>query len=148
MNNIFCIRQSLIFPNIYWLPALEIFLMIKIGGQIGALNTVALIFLTAILGIYYARIQGIQTLRSGITSVYQNKAPIYEIVSGASIAFAAILLIVPGFFTDLIGFLLLFPFTRNLLLKNSFKIKKSNKEKKESNNTIDGEIVHKDKDEL
>ena len=130
------------------LPALEIFLMIKIGGQIGALNTVALIFLTAILGIYYARIQGIQTLRSGITSVYQNKAPIYEIVSGASIAFAAILLIVPGFFTDLIGFLLLFPFTRNLLLKNSFKIKKSNKEKKESNNTIDGEIVHKDKDEL
>ena len=79
------------------LPALEIFLMIKIGGQIGALNTVALIFLTAILGIYYARIQGIQTLRSGITSVYQNKAPIYEIVSGASIAFAAILLIVPVF---------------------------------------------------
>jgi len=130
------------------LPALEIFLMIKIGGQIGALNTVALIFLTAILGIYYARIQGIQTLRSGITSVYQNKAPIYEIVSGASIAFAAILLIVPGFFTDLIGFLLLFPFTRNLLLKNSFKIKKSNKEKKEGDNTIDGEIVHKDKDEL
>ena len=122
--------------------------MIKIGGQIGALNTVALIFLTAILGIYYARIQGIQTLRSGITSVYQNKTPFYEIVSGASIAFAAILLIVPGFFTDLIGFLLLFPFTRNLLLKNSFKIKKSNKEKKESNNTIDGEIVHKDKDEL
>ena len=130
------------------LPALEIFLMIKIGGQIGALNTVALIFLTAMLGIYYARIQGIQTLRSGITSVYQNRAPIYEIVSGASIAFAAILLIVPGFFTDLIGFLLLFPFTRNLLLKNSFKIKKSNKEKKQSNNTIDGEIVHKDKDEL
>ena len=130
------------------LPALEIFLMIKIGGQIGALNTVALIFLTAILGIYYARIQGIQTLRSGITSVYQNKTPFYEIVSGASIAFAAILLIVPGFFTDLIGFLLLFPFTRNLLLKNSFKIKKSNKEKKEGDNTIDGEIVHKDKDEL
>ena len=122
--------------------------MIKIGGQIGALNTVALIFLTAMLGIYYARIQGIQTLRSGITSVYQNRAPIYEIVSGASIAFAAILLIVPGFFTDLIGFLLLFPFTRNLLLKNSFRFKKSNKEKKESNNTIDGEIIHKDKDEL
>ena len=130
------------------LPALEIFLMIKIGGEIGALNTIFLIFLTAVIGVYYARIQGIQTLRSGITSVYQNKAPIYEIVSGASIAFAAILLIVPGFFTDLIGFLLLFPFTRNLLLKNSFKIKKSNKEKKESNNTIDGEIVHKDKDEL
>ena len=130
------------------LPALEIFLMIKIGGKIGAFYTLALIFLTAIVGILFARIQGIQTLRSGITSVYQNKAPIYEIVSGASIAFAAILLIVPGFFTDLIGFLLLFPFTRNLLLKNSFKIKKSNKEKMESNNTIDGEIVHKDKDEL
>ena len=88
------------------------------------------------------------SLASGITSVYQNKTPFYEIVSGASIAFAAILLIVPGFFTDLIGFLLLFPFTRNLLLKNSFKIKKSNKEKKEGDNTIDGEIVHKDKDEL
>ena len=91
------------------LPALEIFLMIKIGGEIGALNTVALIFLTAIIGIYYARLQGIQTLRSGIINIYQNKTPIYELISGASIAFAAVLLIIPGFFTDLIGFLLLIP---------------------------------------
>ena len=88
------------------LPALEIFLMIKIGGEIGALNTVALIFLTAIIGLYFAKIQGVQTLRSAVSSVYQNKAPIYEVISGASIAFAALLLIIPGFFTDLIGFFL------------------------------------------
>ena len=90
------------------LPALEIFLMIKIGGEIGALSTVALIFLTAILGIYYARVQGIQTLRSGIVNLYQNKVPIYEIMSGASIAFASLLLIIPGFLTDIIGFLYLY----------------------------------------
>ena len=89
------------------LPALEIFFMIKIGGEIGALNTIALIFLTAIIGLYYAKMQGIQTLRSGIFNLYQNKAPIYEIMSGASIAIGALLLIVPGFFTDTIGFLLL-----------------------------------------
>ena len=88
------------------LPAIEIFLMIKIGGEIGALNTVALIFLTAIIGVYFAKIQGVQTLRSAVSSVYQNKAPIYEVISGASIAFAALLLIIPGFFTDLIGFFL------------------------------------------
>ena len=94
------------------LPALEIFLMIKMGGIIGALNTVALIFLTAIIGIYYARIQGIKTLKSGVTNLYQNKAPIYEIMSGASIAIAALLLIFPGFLTDIVGFLLLIPFSR------------------------------------
>ena len=86
------------------LPALEIFLLIKIGGNIGAFNTLALIFLTAITGIYFARIQGIQTLRSAMINLYQNKAPFYELISGASIAFAALLLIIPGFFTDLIGF--------------------------------------------
>ena len=85
------------------LPALEIFIMIKIGGQIGALNTISLIFLTAIIGIYYARIQGIQTLKSGIANMYQNKAPIYELISGASIACAALLLIIPGFVTDSVG---------------------------------------------
>tara|TARA_Y100001935_G_C16977312_1_gene347024 strand:+ start:14 stop:436 length:423 start_codon:yes stop_codon:yes gene_type:complete len=130
------------------LPALEIFLMIKIGGEIGAINTVALIILTAILGIYYARIQGIRTLKSGITSVYQNKAPIYEIISGASIAFAALLLIVPGFFTDFIGLLLLVPLTRNFLLKLTLTHKDLNKEKKSDKKVIDGEIVNKDKDEL
>ena len=129
------------------LPALEIFLMIKIGGKIGALNTLGLIFFTAIIGVYYARIQGIQTIRSGIKSMYENKAPIYEILSGASIALAALLLIVPGFFSDLIGFLLLIPISRKILLKIFLKgreIDKSNINRK----TIDGEIVDKDKDEL
>tara|TARA_B100001939_G_scaffold72328_1_gene60534 strand:+ start:1113 stop:1532 length:420 start_codon:yes stop_codon:yes gene_type:complete len=129
------------------LPALEIFLMIKIGGKIGALNTLGLIFFTAIIGVYYARIQGIQTIRSGIKSMYENKAPIYEILSGASIALAALLLIVPGFFSDLIGFLLLIPISRKILLKiflRGREIDKSNINRK----TIDGEIVDKDKDEL
>ena len=108
------------------LPALEIFLMIKIGGEIGALNTVGLIFLTAFVGIFYARFQGLQTLKSGLTNIYQNKAPVYEIISGASIAFAALLLIIPGFFTDIIGFLILIPFTRNLLLKFFLRNKKRN----------------------
>jgi len=130
------------------LPALEIFLMIKIGAEIGALNTVAIIFLTAIIGIYYARIQGIQTLRSGIINLYQNKVPIYELISGASIAIAALLLIVPGFFTDLIGFLLLIPVTRNFILKSVFKNSTSINKAKKNNNTIDGEIVNKEKDEI
>ncbi len=130
------------------LPALEIFLMIKIGTEIGALNTVAIIFLTAIIGIYYARIQGIQTLRSGIINLYQNKVPINELISGASIAIAALLLIVPGFFTDLIGFLLLIPVTRNFILKSVFKNSTSINKLKKNNDTIDGEIVNKDKDEL
>ena len=130
------------------LPALEIFLMIKIGTEIGALNTVAVIFLTAIIGIYYARIQGIQTLRSGVINLYQNKVPIYELISGASIAIAALLLIVPGFFTDLIGFLLLIPVTRNFILKSVFKNSTSINNDKKNNDTIDGEIVNKDKDEL
>jgi len=130
------------------IPALEIFLMIKIGGEIGALNTVALIFLTAIIGIYYARIQGLQTLRSGITNLYQNKVPVYELISGASIAIAALLLIIPGFFTDALGFILLFPFTRNMLFKLVFKNKSTIGEKKKNDRTIDGEIIDKNKDEL
>ena len=129
------------------LPALEIFLMIKIGAEIGALNTVILIFATAIIGIFYARIQGIQILRSGLINMYQNRTPIYEIISGASIALAAIFLIVPGFFTDLIGFFLLIPFTRNLLFKFAFKDKTKFHKNKEAK-TIDGEIVDKKKDEL
>ena len=126
------------------LPALEIFLMIKIGGEIGALSTVALIFLTAILGIYYARVQGIQTLRSGIVNLYQNKVPIYEIMSGASIAFASLLLIIPGFLTDIIGFFLLVPFTRKLIFKKIFKNQTEIKENKNKNQTIDGEIIDKE----
>ena len=127
------------------LPALEIFLMIKIGGQIGAFSTIALVFFTAIVGIYFARIQGLQTLRTGIINLYQNKIPIYEMISGASIAIAAILLIFPGFFTDLIGFILLIPFTRKILFKN-FLIKKQNDDS--HSKVIDGEILDKDKDEL
>ena len=129
------------------LPAIEIFIMIKIGGHIGALNTMGLIFLTAIIGIYYARIQGIQTLRSGIVDIYQNKAPIQQLSTGATIAFAAVLLIIPGFFTDLIGFILLIPFTRNILFKIFFKNKKNGNDLSHRD-TIDGEIIDKDKDEL
>ena len=129
------------------LPALEIFLMIKIGGEVGALNTIALIFLTAIVGVYFARLQGIQTLKSGMVNLYQNKLPVYEMLSGASIAIAALLLIIPGFFTDFVGFLLLIPFTRKIIFNISLK----NKNKINTNNnrrTIDGEIVDKKKDEL
>ena len=95
------------------IPALEIYLMIELGSHIGALSTVALIFMTAIIGLYFAKYQGMQTLKSGMINLYQNKMPIYEMMSGASIAIAACLLIIPGFFTDFIGFLLLIPFTRN-----------------------------------
>ena len=121
--------------------------MIKIGGKIGALNTVFLIFLTAIIGIYFAKLEGIKTIRSGAINLYQNKIPIYEIISGASIAFAALLLIIPGFFTDTLGFLLLIPFTRKIIFNIAFK----NKHKDDinhKNKTIDGEIVDKKKDEL
>ena len=130
------------------LPALEIFIMIEIGGKIGALNTISLIFLTAIIGIYYARMQGIQTLRSGLINVYQNKAPVYEIISGASIAFAALLLIIPGFFSDFVGFILLVPFTRKILFKIIIKKKVGEHTEKKRDKTIDGEIINKDKDEL
>ena len=127
------------------LPVLEIFLMIKIGSKLGALNTIALIFLTAIIGVYFARLQGLQTLKSGMISLYQNKVPVKELLSGASIAMAALLLIIPGFFTDFIGFLLLIPFTRkiifNIALKNKKEVNVKNK-----NETIDGEIVDKKDD--
>ena len=128
------------------LPALEIFLLIKIGGQVGAFNTVALIFLTAIIGIYFAKLQGIKTLKSGMVNLYQNKIPVYEMMSGASIAIAALLLIIPGFFTDTIGFLLLIPFTRKIFFKLAFKNKPMTNIKKESD-TIDGEIIDNKKDD-
>ena len=128
------------------LPALEIFLLIKIGGQVGALNTVALIFLTAIIGIYFAKLQGIQTLKSGMVNLYQNKMPVYEMMSGASIAIAALLLIIPGFLTDLIGFLLLIPFTRKIFFKLTFKNKPMTDIKKQDD-AIDGEIIDNKKDD-
>ena len=129
------------------LPALEIFLMIKIGGYVGALNTIGLIFLTAIIGVYFAKLQGIQTLRSGMVNLYQNRLPVYELLSGASIAIGALLLIIPGFFTDFIGFIFLTPFTRKIIFSIALKNKnKMNKNKKGS--AIEGEIVNKKKDEL
>ena len=128
------------------LPALEIFLLIKIGGRVGALNTVALIFLTAIIGIYFAKLQGIKTLKSGMVNLYQNKMPVYEIMSGASIAIAALLLIIPGFFTDLVGFLLLIPFTRKIFFKLVLKDRPITDIKKK-NDTIDGEVIDNKKDE-
>ena len=130
------------------LPALEIFFMIKIGAEIGAFNTLALIFLTALVGIFYARLQGMQTLKSGLINLYQNKIPIYELISGASIAFAALLLIIPGFLTDVVGFILLIPITRNILLKIIFKNKTAINKQENKVDTIDGEIIKNDKDEL
>ena len=116
MNTLFLILVAI--------PAIEIFVMIKIGQNIGALSTVSLIFLTAIIGIYFAKIEGLNTLRSGALNLYKNKMPIYEMISGASIAFAAFLLIIPGFVTDAFGFLLLFPLTRKVLIKLIFKNRK------------------------
>jgi len=129
------------------LPALEIYLLIEVGGQVGALNTVALIFLTAVIGLYFAKHQGLQTLKSGMVNLYQNKIPIYEMMSGASIAIAALLLIIPGFFTDLIGFLLLVPVTRKILFNLTLR-KKTKNDNKSQNKTIDGEIIENNKDEL
>jgi len=126
------------------IPAIEIFVMIKIGQNIGALTTVGLIFLTAIVGIYFAKIEGLNTIRSGVYNLYKNKVPLFEIFSGASIALAALLLILPGFITDTFGFLLLIPFTRNIIIK-SFMTKKNISIKK-TEEYIDGEIVDKDKD--
>ena len=131
------------------IPIVEISVMIKVGQKIGALNTVSIIFLTAIIGIYYARIEGLNTIRSGILNIYQNKTPVYELISGASIAFAALLLIVPGFITDVIGFIILIPFTRRILI--NFWIKKQIIPNKNKEEIIDAEIVEDkkiDKDEL
>ncbi len=117
--------------TIILIPIIEIYLFIEIGGQIGAFNTISLIFITAIIGVIYARYEGLNTLRSGFSQLIKNEAPIYEIISGAAIAFAALLLIVPGFATDFFGFLLIFPVTRKLFFgkivnkfKNETKIKK------------------------
>ena len=129
------------------LPALEIYLLIEVGGRVGALNTIALIFLTAIIGVYFAKYQGIQTLKAGMVNLYQNKIPFYEMISGASIALAAFLLIIPGFFTDFIGFLLLIPFTRKIFFK--LALRKNKNDDKFQNKTIDGEIIENNKkDEL
>ena len=128
------------------LPILEISLMIKIGQQIGAFNTVLIIFFTAIIGIYYAKIEGMNTIRSGITNLYKNKVPFYEMISGATIAIAALLLILPGFFSDIIGFLLLVPMTRKIII-NFWLRNKYQENIKNSEEVIDAEIIEKKKDE-
>tara|TARA_B100000795_G_scaffold269243_1_gene258060 strand:- start:2472 stop:2897 length:426 start_codon:yes stop_codon:yes gene_type:complete len=131
------------------LPILEITIMIKIGQQIGALNTILIIFFTAVVGIYYAKIEGINTIKLGMTNLYKNKIPFYELLSGASIAIAAILLILPGFVSDTIGFFFLIPFTRNIVI-NFWLKNKYQKNTKSSEEIIDAEILEekKDKDEL
>jgi UPF0716 protein FxsA len=122
------------------IPLIEIYLFIKIGSEIGALNTILLILTTAILGIWYARYEGFNTLRSGISQLVKNELPLYEIVSGAAIAFAALLLILPGFATDIIGILLVFPVTRKIILsKYSKKYKSKKKSNDREKNYIEGE---------
>ena len=132
---------------ILFVPLIEIYLFIQIGGQIGAFNTILVIFLTAVVGVYFARLQGLNTLKSGITQLYRNQMPIYEMMSGAALALAALLLIIPGFATDLIGFLLILPVTRNIffnyLSKKYTKQKSTNK--KARDDLIEGEYEDKDK---
>ena len=127
-----------IFLAIILVPAIEIYLLIKIGSQIGAITTILLIFTTAIVGVYYAKYEGLNTLKSGFLQLRKNEYPTYEMVSGAAIAFAALLLIIPGFATDIIGFLLIFPLTRKLIfgkISSNFK-----KKPPERNHFIDGEF--------
>ena len=126
-----------IFLTIIFVPVIEIYLLIKIGSEIGAITTIFLIFITAIVGIYYAKYEGLNTLRSGFNQLKQNENPTYEMLSGAAIAFAALLLIIPGFATDLLGFLLIFPLSRRLILNGLFT--KFNTVNTRKNNFIDGE---------
>ena len=121
-----------------FIPAAEIYLFIKIGSQIGAITTILLIFATAVVGVYYAKHEGLNTLKSGFAQLKRNEPPTFEIISGAAIAFAALLLILPGFATDVVGFLIIFPISRRFIF-NIF-IKRMNKNKTKKNNFIDGEF--------
>ena len=127
-----------IFLSIILIPIIEIYLFIKIGSQIGAFSTIFLILSTAVIGVYYAKYEGLNTLRSGFVQISKNETPAYEVLSGAAIAFAAILLIIPGFLTDLVGFFLILPMSRRYIfskVKNRFKTRSDKK-----NNFIDGEF--------
>ena len=126
------------------IPIIEIYLFIKIGSEIGAFTTIFFIFATAVIGVYYAKYEGINTLRSGIQQISKNQTPAYEVISGAAIAFAALLLIIPGFATDILGFLLIFPITRKFFFNNLSKKFKSNKTSKK--NFIEGEFEDIDDD--
>ena len=130
-------QMNAVFLFIIGIPLVEIYLMIKVGGMIGAFNTIFLIFFTAITGIYFAKLEGLNAIRSGFGQIVKNEVPVYEIISGAALAFAALLLIIPGFLTDLVGFLLIIPITRKILISSiSSKFKK----KKFDENFIEGEI--------
>ena len=131
--------------TIILVPIVEIYLFIKIGSNIGAFNTISLIFITAIIGVIYARYEGLNTLKSGFTQLVKNEVPAYEIISGAAIAFASFLLILPGFATDLIGFLLIFPLTRKLIFGNLSK--KFQKKDNQKNNFIDGDFEDIEEDD-
>ena len=124
------------------IPIVEIYLFIKIGSQIGAFTTISLIFITAIIGVYYARYEGLNTLKSGVTQLYKNQMPLFELMSGAALAVAAILLILPGFATDLLGFLVIFPFTRKIIFNLFAKNKKNEMYVKDD--LIEGEYEDKD----
>jgi len=131
--------------TIILVPIIEIYLFIKIGGQIGAFNTIFLIFFTAIIGVIYARYEGLNTLKSGFSQLIKNELPAYEIISGAAIAFAALLLIIPGFATDILGFLLVFPLTRKLIFGKF--VKKFNNKKKNKKPYIEGEFEDIEEDD-
>ena len=124
------------------IPILEIYLFIKIGSQIGAFTTISLIFLTAIIGVFYARYEGLNTLKSGVSQLYKNQMPLFELMSGAALAVAAFLLIIPGFATDILGFLIIFPFTRKIIF-NLFAGKTKN-ELDVKDDLIEGEYEDKD----
>ena len=123
--------------SIILIPIVEIYLFIKIGSQIGALTTILFIFITAIVGFYYAKYEGLNALKSGLSQLSKNEVPAYEMISGAAIAFAAVLLIIPGFLTDLIGFLLIFPLSRKFIFEKIFK---NIKQKNNRNNFVEGEF--------
>jgi UPF0716 protein FxsA len=129
--------MNTILLSIILIPIIEIYLFIKIGSQIGAITTILLIFITAVVGVYYAKYEGLNTLKAGFLQLSRNEAPAYEIISGAAIAFAAILLIIPGFATDIFGFLLIFPISRKFFFS---KFAKKFNHKKEKNNFIDGDF--------
>ena len=126
------------------IPIVEIYLLIKIGSQIGAITTIMLIFTTAIVGIYYAKYEGLNTIKSGFLQLNKNEVPVFEVLSGAAIAFAALLLIIPGFVTDVVGFLIIFPTSRKFIFTKI--IKNQNYKKQEKNNFIDGEFEDIDDD--
>ena len=137
------IQMKAVFLFIIGVPLIEIYLMIKVGGAIGAFNTIFLIFFTAVTGLYFARLEGLNAIRSGFGQLLKNEMPIYEIISGAALAFASLLLIIPGFLTDVIGFLLIIPTTRKLLIKPISS--KFSKREKNHEDIIEGSVEENNK---